>query len=293
MCRSGLLIGLVLCVLVGGGWSSLAPMGEEQFGNKPLSGANYVTWPGLIDVLNDEHRVYHQWVNGSEFGCFRGDTDNLNEWLKGFAEVTAEKREVVLWPGPGVAQTFEKDKTVDYDWKVHVNGGIASHMATRDKGDLIWHTWPVVTIQVTDRIDLAQLAIPDNVDVLQLDDLKSRYLPCLESTDQSVRGWSCGHLASLNKYDTEIMEQIAERLDDNENWVRLNAVLALTSFGDKAQQNMVLGQIEANLETEDAQLKEHTEKALEKIRAAKADPESEKAFDETLETIREYCQRRK
>ncbi|MGI9517953.1 MAG: HEAT repeat domain-containing protein [Pirellulaceae bacterium] len=281
-----LVFGTIFCA------GASAPMGEEEFGNKPLNAANYVTWPGLVSVFNDDNRVYRQWVNGSEFCCYRGDTDALNALLANYAEVTADKLEVVLRPGAGVAQTFEKDKSVEYDWKVHVNGGIAAHMATRDQGDKIWHTWPVVTIQVTDRIDLDRLVIPDNVDVLQIHELKTRYLPCLESTDQNVRGWCCGHLAELNQYDTETMELIAEKLSDESSWVRLNAVIALATFGDKADKMWVAGQIEANLDTEDAQLKERAEKVLKAIRAATPDPDAEQAHDRTLDTIREYCQKR-
>ena len=95
-------LALLVWVVLGGtvccGLSAPGGMGEEKFGNSPLNGANYVTWPGLITVLNDEHRVYHQWVNGSEFGCYRGDTDALNALLANYGEVTADKLEIVLWP---------------------------------------------------------------------------------------------------------------------------------------------------------------------------------------------------
>ena len=47
-------IGLML--LSSQGWS----MGMERFGNEPFSDvANYVSWPNVMPVINDTHRVYH------------------------------------------------------------------------------------------------------------------------------------------------------------------------------------------------------------------------------------------
>ena len=56
------------------------PMATETYGNKPLSTANYDTWPGLSEVVNDNRRVYQQWVNGSEFCCYEGDTEHSTKY---------------------------------------------------------------------------------------------------------------------------------------------------------------------------------------------------------------------
>ncbi|TWT63826.1 hypothetical protein [Rubinisphaera italica] len=43
-------------------------IGEGREGNEPLAEANYDSWPGLIETINDESRVHYWWVNGNETG---------------------------------------------------------------------------------------------------------------------------------------------------------------------------------------------------------------------------------
>ena len=71
----------------------------EGFGNEPIGSANYGDWPNIMAVINDTHRVYHTWVNGSEHFYFKGDTEALNAALKNFAAIKADRRTVVLRPG--------------------------------------------------------------------------------------------------------------------------------------------------------------------------------------------------
>ncbi len=253
-------IAMLMLACVYSGAAEPTKMGEEHFGNKPLNEHNFKDWPGVMPIINDKSRVYHQWVNGSEFCCYRGETNALNKVLVNFAKIKSKKLEVVLRPGPGTAQTFTKGKTVEYDWRIHLNGGIAAHMATRDLGEKIWPTHPILTIRVTDRIDLDSLEIPENVTLLTLADLKSRYAQCLSSSDKTVRGWSCGSLAELDKFDTEIMNQIAAKLDDKDNWVRLNALATLAGYKDVASDH--LDQVKTFLKSNDEQLKQQAEKTV-------------------------------
>src|SRR5262245_33840096 len=80
-------------------------LGEEDFGNAPLSDANYTDWPGIMPVVNHAARVYHWWVNGNEEFYYEGDAAAVNETLKKFAEAKSGTREagvggeVVLRPG--------------------------------------------------------------------------------------------------------------------------------------------------------------------------------------------------
>lgn len=264
-------------------------MGEEHFGNKPLNALNFKTWPNVISVVNDKNRVYHQWVNGSEFCCYRGDTAALNAALQNFANVKSEKLEVVLRPGKGVATTFTKDKTVEFDWKLQLYGGIAGHMAKKHQGENIWTPHPTLFVRVTDQIELEQLDIPKNVSVLQISDLKQRYSKCLKSKDNNVRGWCCAHLADLNIYDKEIMNMIATRLEDEVDWVRLNALLSIDKFGNKAIE--VSNRIKENLTSSNPQLRQQAEKALDNIASAKAESEAEENHNVTLKKINSYCER--
>lgn len=208
--------------------------GQETFGPEPLSAANYAEWPGIETVVNDLRRVYHTWVNGNEHFYYRGDTLALNAFLKQFAKAGAGPREVVLRPGPAEAKTFHGE-TVAYDWMLHVVGGIAGHLATLPEGDKVWNKQPVMHVHVGEGIELGELEIPAGVTVVGLKELKARYRDALDSTDQTVRGWTCGSLASLDAYDEENVAAIALMLKDQEEWVRLNAAGALAAFGTRGK----------------------------------------------------------
>jgi hypothetical protein len=46
-------------VAVSAGAGRAWALGEEHFGNDPLSDANYGDWPGAMPLINNESRVYH------------------------------------------------------------------------------------------------------------------------------------------------------------------------------------------------------------------------------------------
>jgi hypothetical protein len=100
--------------------SSAWSLGTEGFGNAPLRDANYSTWPKVMPVINDSHRVYHSWVNGNEYFYFAGDTAALNSALNAFAEIKAERLTVVLRQGPGQVSSFRREKSLSYNWNVHL-----------------------------------------------------------------------------------------------------------------------------------------------------------------------------
>ncbi len=266
-------------------------MGEEHFGNQPLAETNYTSWPDVVPLVNAKNRVYHQWVNGDENFFYRGSTDDLNAAIKDFAKVKSDKLEVVLRPGPGIAKTFSPEKTVPFDWNLHLVGGIAAHMSTRDQGQQIWSTYPVLTIYVDEQIELNKIQIPKELKVTELAELKQRALKCLKSTDMTVRGWSCGYLAGLDKYDQEVMKRVAELLADDDNWVRLNAAGSLASYGVIAKS--VLPKLEQLADTDDAQLRERVEKTIASIKQATPNDQAQAHYRSRLDSIRDYCESRR
>lgn len=229
----GLLV-LAVAALACGLAAAAFARGEEHFGAEPLSTANYAEWPGIETIVNDPHRVYHTWVNGNEYFYYRGGTVALNAFLKQFAKTGGEPREVVLQPGPAEAKTFQGEP-VAYDWMLHVVGGIAKHMTTLPEGDKVWNKQPVVHVHVGESIKLDALEVPAGVKVVGLKELKARYRDALDSTDQTVRGWTCGSLAELDAYDEENVAAIAQMLKDEQDWVRLNAAGALATFGQRGK----------------------------------------------------------
>lgn len=280
MQRTIVALGLVLGVI-----STASGMGTESFGSGGLSGLNYTDWPGAIRVINSRQRVYHQWVNGNESFYYQGATADLNDALRNFAAIEADRLVVVLHPGPGETHSFNRERQVDFDWRLHLLGGLSKHMATLPLGDQVWDPSPYLHIYVGDRIKLADLDMPPGVEVLELADLQTRYAKALASTDQSVRGWSCGRIASLDPYRRESMQEIARMLADGEDWVKLNAAGALaifTEYSDEAIRAL------ESVETNDERLRERIGESIQKLRDSQPDPERRRQFQQQLEAIHAY-----
>jgi hypothetical protein len=258
-------------------------LAEETFGNAPLSDANYKDWPGLMPVLNHESRVYSVWVNGHETFYFSGNTASLHSELLRLAAASDLKAEVVFRPGPKKVSSFQGEKSFDYDWDVDINGGIARHLTTLEKGDLVWSKNPVLTIYTGGQIDLAKLVVPPGLKVTRLSELKKRTTEALTSKDQTVRGWGCGVLANLDPYDPDIVKTVTGLLSDPVDWVRLNAASNIGSFGKKATAALPL--LRENLNSKDKQLKERCESAIAAIEAAQENSAAEKSFREAVARI--------
>lgn len=274
---------LLLSCLTGPVWA----LGMEDFGNKPLNAGNFQEWPGIMPVVNDTHRVYHYWVNGSEACFYQGDTAAVNAALKHFAATPEKVHEVVLLPGPAEINSFMKDKTFKFNWKLQMVGGIAKHMASRDQGAQIWNEHPILTIYIGGEIQFDQLQIPKGVVVLEQADLEKRYARALSSTDRTVRGWSTGYLATVNRYSESNMNAIAKLLQDEQNWVRLNAAGALATYGWQAKP--LLPALREALQTEDEQLKTRVQQTIERIEQAPDESAAAKARQAKLDQIHEYC----
>jgi len=259
--------------------------GEETFGNKPFPESNFGDWPNVMPVVNDTHRVYHSWVNGNENFYFRGDTDALNIALKSFAQVKAEKLTVILRPAPGRVSSFNEEQKFVFNWQLHLLGGIAKHMSTRDQGSNVWDPNPEFIIYVGGDIVLDRIEIPENVDVLQLADLKARYEKSLKSTHTDVRGWTCGQIAALDQYDAASMQKIAAMLDDDDDWVKLNAAGSLSVFSAHASE---VEKALRNVETDDVQLKARIESTLNALQESVASKEEHDSHDAMLSDIAKF-----
>ncbi len=266
--------------------SEVLAMGQERFGNAPLHEANYQDLEGIMPLINDKARVYHSWVNGNENFYYRGDTTTLNQALQKFAAAQSDVRELVLRPAPGIVRSFNGARTMPFNWNLHIMGGIAGHMTTRDRGDRVWSKYPVLTAYVGGSIDLDEIKVPAGLTVLELADLSERCRQGLASTDKTVRGWSNGVLARLDPYDNRSMAAIAKLLEDDDDWVRLNAAGALAVFGKKAES--MLPALWACLGTDDQQLKARVEETIEKIERAKDTATAEAEHREILNRIGQF-----
>ena len=279
------------------GWMALATpsrlwaLGDEQVGNDPLSAANYAKWPGLVDLVNDKARAYYSWVNGNENFYYVGSIDELNAALKNFAKADLKEHEVVLRPDAGKVQSFQGENKFTFNWHLQIFDGIAGHLTTLEKGDLVWNKHPRLTIHVGDTIDLAKLEIPKGVTLLDVSELSARARQGTDSKDKTVRGWCAGVIAHLDARDANNQAAIEKLLKDDDDWVRLNAAGSISLFGVKAKS--AIPALKECLESKDEGLKTSAQKSIDAIQAAKEDAAAERQHADTAEKIKKFVSARK
>ena len=122
----------------------------------------------------------------------------------------------MLRPEPGKASSFNEEQSIPFNWNVHLLGSASKIMAEEELGINIWDPNPYLHVYVGEGIRLDEIEIPDGVEVLEIADLQTRYAKCLASSDRTVRGWSCGHIARLDPYNADSMRKIATMLDDDD-----------------------------------------------------------------------------
>jgi hypothetical protein len=140
---------------------------------------------------------------------------------------------------------------------------------------------PYLHVFVGDEIKLDEIDIPKGVEVLEISDLQKRYSKCLTSKDRTVRGWSCVHIAALDPHNADSMRLMVARLDDDD-WVKLNAVSALSGFTSLADE--VIGKLRA-VKTDDEKLKVRIQQTIETLRTAQPSESARKDYEQSLESI--------
>src|SRR5687767_12640791 len=80
-------------------------LATEQLGNKPI-GPGWNFDARLLAAVNVDERVYWFEVNGNPYFFFKGGTKALNEAIRRFAAIPADKREIILIAGPARTHTL-------------------------------------------------------------------------------------------------------------------------------------------------------------------------------------------
>ena len=94
-----------------------------------------------------------------------------------------------------------------------------------------------------------------------------------------------------DEFQDFIDSMIATMLSDDVDWVRSNAVGALSVFGSKA--NAVIPQLNRAAETADERLKQRIDETLESIGSAKESVADEQQHNKMLRAIAAYCAARR
>src|SRR5262245_12919563 len=98
-------------------------LATEHVGNEPV-GPGWNFGDELLAAVNVSSRVYWYEVNGNPAFFFRGNARDLIDVIRKFAKIPADKREIILLPGPAETTTLMRDKRIPYDWTLHVPMGL-------------------------------------------------------------------------------------------------------------------------------------------------------------------------
>jgi thiol-disulfide isomerase/thioredoxin len=275
---------------------------QQHVGNKPLNENNYKQWKSIIPVINHESRVYHTWVNGNEHFYYQCGTKELNDILQKFAALDVDVREVVtdilqkftalgvdvrevvLRPGPQKMMTLNKEEQFGYNCLLHIQGGISRH---KEEGTNVFDKYPTMTVFVDgSNIALERIKIPAGVAMIEVADLRGRYLRGLYSKDRRVRGSASIFLAKVDVYNHANVLAIAELLEDEDMWVRSMAVSALSIFGRKARP--ALPALKRRMQDSNGRRRNRFQETIEKIEAAEDTTEAEQEHRRILKKISQF-----
>ncbi|NIP25560.1 MAG: DUF255 domain-containing protein [Phycisphaerae bacterium] len=280
LCRILLSLAILMCTTT----RQVHGAAEQHFGNRPLNWRNYQQWKSIMPVINHENRVYHTWVNGNEHFYYRGGTKELNDILQKFAALSVDVREVVLRPGPKKVMTFNKEYQIAYNCLLHIQGGISRH---EEEGTNVFDKYPAMTVFIDDdNITLERIKIPAGVTLIELADLRARYLKGLKSKDKSVRGYAAFFLAGVDVYHDSNVFAIGKLLEDEDIWVRLMAANSLSRFGRKAAPALTV--LKEGLKDSNERIRNRFQETIDKIEAAKDMTEAEQKHNRILKKISQF-----
>ena len=182
---------LIALALVVGIPAAAPALGLEYLGNARVeSQGGWST--AFVDAVNNPRRVYGYEVNGNPTFFFHGNADDLNQAIVQFAAIPAEKREIILLPGPGEVSTFDRKTKIAYGWSIHVPMGF-HFKADEETGDT--RTTMIIRIPA---VRVAPLKVPAGFEGL-LADLDSKEFRVRDRASKGLRDLGPGAAPLLRK----------------------------------------------------------------------------------------------
>ncbi len=264
-------------------------LGEEGFGNKPFSNANYKDWPGVLPVLNHKGRVYHRWVNGNEDFYFQGDAGALNEALENFANVESDNKRVVILADAGNTKSFDGKREFPYDWKVHLCGGIARAFSTRHNDPPIHDLGPTLTIRVGGKVKLQDIRVPATLQLESIDDLRDRYYLGLKKGDNQVSGYAAVYLSEVDPHSPKSADRIGALVKSGTNEWTLRC--ALSSLARMKTVSKEVKTTVSSFETTDDNVQKDLDKAITALSDLEVSKDTDKARVKSEKEISDFVKK--
>jgi hypothetical protein len=259
----------------------------ENIGNAPLNERLYQDWKEIMPLVNHLSRVFHTFMGfGNEHFYYQGDTISLNDCLKKYATIEVDAHEVILRPGPAETRTWPGKQLVRYDWLLHIQGGTRHD---EEQGTSVFDKYPTMTVFVGEgKIELEKIEFPKGTAILQLEDLRARYLKGLKSSDKEVRGYAAYFLGEVDSYEKESAVAIAKLLDDKDNWVRSMALGVLGRYGKGAEFILPTLRKAVSNENEKEGIKKKFQETIKAIEGAKDRTEARRKHLNILKNISSF-----
>ena len=113
-------------------------------------------------------------------------------------------------------------------------GLLVLYSASEQDAGLVWEKHPTLTVYTGGGVDLEALSIPTGItQLLEVDDLRERYMRGLRSPSERVRMYSAQFLAEVDPYGARSMTAVEALLGDEK--VRSAVDRALTEFRTRAR----------------------------------------------------------
>ncbi len=153
-----LVISVVLC-------GSAFPLGGDHPTGVPVR--QNPEWPaGLTDLLNSGRRVNGYWVNANDWFFYAGDTEEFNEFIRGYAGLKETPLMLVLRSGQGLTGGLgDSTRTIKFDWQADVRRRGWSREAPPDPTGEKSKYVVLVELNTGGQVQLEKVQVPLNVKV--------------------------------------------------------------------------------------------------------------------------------
>ena len=152
-------------------------LGQEGFAGEKVPRFGDAS-PHVIAVSERSDRLYWRTVNDDLVIAYGGGSKVVNAALEQFPEAEGKGRDVVIRPGLGQETTFEGG-IIKCDMTFHAPSRLGLSMlgkAKTGRGESIFESEPTLTVYISEAVPLKALHVPASLRVLELDDLRERFV---------------------------------------------------------------------------------------------------------------------
>jgi hypothetical protein len=210
MKRFAMLLGMLSILLVP---ASAHALGEIIAGNQPLAPGSLK--PELLAAVNTAERVYAYFHDFHQTFYFKGGPKALNEAMRRFAAIPADRREIILRPAP--PKPLIQDTSIAFDWQLSIPGGREGDGKQRRVED---------ESEIADNRATLTIYIPEPLPAVLADPQPARqWIADLDSNDFKTRDRASKQLADLGPPVASLLREALKNGPSPEARERMERIL--------------------------------------------------------------------